>query len=121
MTFAAFSTVLAVFENIISCMMELTGWSRKKSSLVNLFGIILLSLPCVLGYNVWSWDGFSIFGGAVLDLEDFLVSNILLPLGSLVYLLFCTSRYGWGWKNFSFEGAFATFKRGLSSSGHNDT
>ncbi len=84
MTFAAFSTVLAVFENIISCMMELTGWSRKKSSLVNLFGIILLSLPCVLGYNVWSWDGFSIFGGAVLDLEDFLVSNILLPLGSLV-------------------------------------
>ena len=95
MTFAAFSTVLAVFENIISCVMELTGWSRKKSSLVNLFGIILLSLPCVLGYNVWSWDGFSIFGGAVLDLEDFLVSNILLPLGSLVYLLFCTSRYGW--------------------------
>ena len=84
MTFAAFSTVLAGFENIISCMMELTGWSRKKSSLVNLFGIILLSLPCVLGYNVWSWDGFSIFGGAVLDLEDFLVSNILLPLGSLV-------------------------------------
>ena len=103
MTFAAFSTVLAVFENIISCMMELTGWSRKKSSLVNLFGIILLSLPCVLGYNVWSWDGFSIFGGAVLDLEDFLVSNILLPLGSLVYLLFCTSRYGWGWKNFKAE------------------
>ena len=103
MTFAAFSTVLAVFENIISCMMELTGWSRKKSSLVNLFGIILLSLPCVLGYNVWSWDGFSIFGGAVLELEDFLVSNILLPLGSLVYLLFCTSRYGWGWKNFKAE------------------
>ena len=103
MTFAAFSTVLAVFGNIISCMMELTGWSRKKSSLVNLFGIILLSLPCVLGYNVWSWDGFSIFGGAVLDLEDFLVSNILLPLGSLVYLLFCTSRYGWGWKNFKAE------------------
>mgnify|MGYP000650573573 CR=1 FL=1 len=94
MTFAAFSTVLAVFENIISCVMELTGWSRKKSSLVNLFGIILLSLPCVLGYNVWSWDGFSIFGGAVLDLEDFLVSNILLPLGSLVYLLFCTSVTG---------------------------
>ena len=70
---------------------------------MNLFGIILLSLPCVLGYNVWSWDGFSIFGGAVLDLEDFLVSNILLPLGSLVYLLFCTSRYGWGWKNFKAE------------------
>lgn len=103
MTFAAFSTVLAVFENIISCGMELTGWSRKKSSLVNLVLIILLSLPCVLGYNVWSWDGFSVFGGAILDFEDFLVSNILLPLGSLVYLLFCTSRYGWGWKNFKKE------------------
>ena len=103
MAFAALSTVLAVFENIICCGMELTGASRKKSSLVNLFLIIVLSVPCVLGYNVWSWDGFSIFGGAVLDLEDFLVSNILLPLGSLVYLLFCTSRYGWGWKNFKAE------------------
>ena len=80
--------------------MELTGWSRKKSSLVNAIAIILLSLPCVLGYNVWSWSGFEVFGGAVLDFEDFLVSNNLLPLGSLIYLLFCTSRYGWGWKNF---------------------
>ena len=103
MSFAAFSTVLAVFENIICCGMELTGCSRKKSCLVNLILIILLSLPCVLGYNLWSWDGFSIFGGAVLDFEDFLVSNILLPLGSLVYLLFCVTRYGWGWKNFQDE------------------
>ncbi len=103
MSFAAFSTILAVFENIISCGMELTGCSRKKSSFVNAILIILLSIPCVLGYNVWSWDGFAIFGGAVLDFEDFLVSNLFLPLGSLVYLLFCTSRYGWGWKNFTTE------------------
>ena len=103
MSFAAFSTVLAVFENIISCGMELTGWSRKKSSLVNMAAIIVLSLPCVLGYNLWAWDGFAIFGGAVLDFEDFLVSNILLPLGSLVYLLFCVTKYGWGWENFNRE------------------
>lgn len=103
MSFAALSTVLAVFENIICCGMELTGCSRKKSGAVNLFLIILLSLPCVLGYNVWNWSGFNVFGGAVLDLEDFIVSNILLPLGSLVYLLFCVSRYGWGWDNFAAE------------------
>ena len=103
MSFAAFSTILAVFENIISCGMELTGWSRKKSSLVNAIAIILLSLPCVLGYNVWSWDWLKVFGGAILDLEDFLVSNILLPLGSLVYLLFCVSKRGWGWENFTKE------------------
>ena len=103
MSFAAFSTILAVFENIISCGMELTGWNRKKSSFINAIAIILLSIPCVLGYNLWSWDGFAVFGGAVLDFEDFLVSNLFLPLGSLVYLLFCTSRYGWGWKNFTTE------------------
>ena len=110
MSFAAFSTILAVFENIISCGMELTGWSRKKSSFINAIAIILLSIPCVLGYNLWSWDGFAVFGGAVLDFEDFLVSNLFLPLGSLVYLLFCTSRYGWGWKNFTTE---ANTGRGL--------
>ena len=103
MAFAAFSTVLAVFENIMSCCMDLTGWSRKKVALLNTVLMIVLSLPCVLGYNVWS--GFQPFGdgSAVLDLEDFLVSNIWLPLGSLVYLLFCTTRYGWGWKNFKEE------------------
>ena len=100
MSFAALSTVFAVFENIISCWMDIKGWSRKKSSIVNLVLLIALSLPCVLGYNVWSWDGFAIFGGAVLDFEDFLVSNILLPLGSLVYLIFCVSKKGWGWDNF---------------------
>lgn len=103
MSFAAFSTILAVFENIISCGMELTGWSRKKSSFINAIATILLSVPCVLGYNLWSSDIFAVFGGAVLDFEDFLVSNLFLPLGSLVYLLFCTSRYGWGWKNFTTE------------------
>ena len=103
MSFAAFSTILAVFENIISCGMELTGASRKKSSAVNLILIIILSVPCVLGYNVWASPIFSVFGGAVLDFEDFLVSNLLLPLGSLVYLMFCVSRYGWGWDNFISE------------------
>ena len=103
MAFAAMSTVLAVFENIICCGMELTGCSRKKSSLVNLVFIILLSMPCVLGYNLWTWDGFAVFGGAVLDVEDFLVSNLFLPLGSLVYLLFCVTRYGWGWQNYKKE------------------
>ena len=103
MAFAAMSTVLAVFENIICCGMELTGCSRKKSSLVNLVLIILLSMPCVLGYNLWAWDGFAVFGGAVLDVEDFLVSNFFLPLGSLVYLLFCVTRYGWGWQNYKKE------------------
>ena len=103
MAFAAMSTVLAVFENIICCGMELTGCSRKKSSLVNLVLIILLSMPCVLGYNLWARDGFAVFGGAVLDVEDFLVSNLFLPLGSLVYLLFCVTRYGWGWQNYKKE------------------
>lgn len=103
MAFAAFSTVLAVFENIMSCCMDLTGWSRKKTAAINIVLMIVLSMPCVLGFNVWS--GFQPFGAGsnVLDLEDFLVSNLWLPLGSLVYLLFCTSRYGWGWKNFKEE------------------
>lgn len=103
MAFAAFSTVLAVFENIMSCCMDLTGWSRRKTATINIVLMILLSLPCVLGFNVWS--GFQPFGPGsnVLDLEDFLVSNLWLPLGSLVYLLFCTSRYGWGWEKFKAE------------------
>lgn len=103
MAFAAFSTVLAVFENILSCTMDLTGWSRRKASVINAIAIIILSWSCVLGYNLWS--GFQPFGpgSAVLDLEDFVVSNVLLPLGSLVYLLFCVSRYGWGWKNYCQE------------------
>lgn len=100
MFFAACSTIIAVFENIIAFAMDLTGCSRRKAVVVNLIAILVLSMPCVLGYNVWS--GFAPLGEgtAILDLEDFIVSNNLLPLGSLVYVLFCTSRYGWGWKNF---------------------
>ena len=101
MSFAAFSTIIAVFENILSFAMDLTGCSRKKAVAVNLVVIIILSMPCVLGFNVLS--GLKLPGGSVLDFEDFLVSNTLLPLGSLVYLLFCTSRYGWGFKNFMAE------------------
>ena len=103
MSFAALSTIIAVFENIISFAMDLTGCSRGKAVAVNLVVIILLSLPCVFGFNLLS--GFQPLGAGstILDLEDFIVSNNLLPLGSLVYLLFCTSRYGWGWKNFRKE------------------
>lgn len=103
MSFAAFSTVIAVFENIISCFMDMTGWSRKKVCIVNIFLMIVLSLPCALGFNLLS--GFQPFGAGsnVLDLEDFIVSNIFLPLGSLIYLIFSVTRYGWGWKNFVSE------------------
>ena len=103
MLFAAGSTIIAVFENIISFPMDMWGWSRKKSVLVNLAAITVLSMPCVLGFNVLS--GFAPLGAGttVLDLEDFIVSNNLLPLGSLVYLFFCTSRYGWGWESFLAE------------------
>lgn len=103
MSFAALSTVIAVFENMISFFIDLFGWSRRKSILVNLVLILVLSLPCVLGFNLWS--GFAPLGegSTIQDLEDFIVSNNLLPLGSIGYLLFCTSRYGWGWKNFLAE------------------
>lgn len=103
MSFAALSTIVAVFENIISFAMDLTGCSRTKAVVVNLIAIIILSMPCLLGFNVLS--GFNPLGGSsnVLDLEDFIVSNNLLPLGSLIYLLFCTWKCGWGFKNFRNE------------------
>ena len=100
MTFAAFSTILAVFENIISCGMDLFHWSRKKSCLINLVAIILLSLPCVFGYNLWSAIKPLGEGSTILDLEDFLVSNVILPIGSLCYLLFCVTRFGWGYDKY---------------------
>lgn len=103
MTFAAQSTIIAVFENIISFSMDLFGTSRKKTVLINGIAIILLSLPCVFGFNIWSDFQPLGAGSTIQDLEDFIVSNNLLPLGSMVYLLFCTSRYGWGWKNFLAE------------------
>ncbi len=103
MSFAALSTVVAVFENIISFAMDLWGFTRKKAVIINLFLIMLLAMPCVLGFNIWS--GFMPLGAGsnIMDLEDFIVSNNLLPLGSLVYLFFCVTRYGWGWDNFMNE------------------
>lgn len=96
--FAALSTVIAVFENIISFAMDMWGWGRKKAVLVNLAAILVLSMPCVLGFNVWS--GVQILGMGVSDFEDFLISNNILPLGSVIYLLFCVCRRGWGWDHF---------------------
>lgn len=101
--FAALSTVIAVFENILAWWMDGKGWSRKKAVLVNCILILLLSLPCVLGFNILSGVQPLGEGSTIMDLEDFLVSNNILPLGSLVYLLFCTSKRGWGWKNFTNE------------------
>ena len=103
MSFAAFSTVLGVFENIVSCTMDLSGWSRKKACLFNGILMLLLSMPCALGFNVLSKFQPLGPGTGVLDLEDFVVSNLLLPLGSLIFIFFCTSRYGWGWKDFTKE------------------
>lgn len=103
MSFAAISTVVAVFENIMSFTMDMTGCSRKKAAICNGIAIVILSMPCILGFNVLS--GFMPLGAGsnVLDLEDFIVSNNILPLGSLVYLLFCTTKYGWGFEKFSEE------------------
>ena len=103
MSFAALSTIIAVFENIISFSIDLFSWKRGKAVAVNLVLIIVLSLPCVFGFNIWSSIAPLGAGSTIQDLEDFIVSNNLLPLGSLGYLLFCTSRYGWGWKNFIAE------------------
>lgn len=100
LSFAALSTVLAVFENIISCFTDMFEMSRKKACLINGILMLVLCLPCILGFSVWS--GFKPFGGSssIMDLEDFLVSNIILPLGSLIFVLFCTWKKGWGWNNF---------------------
>lgn len=118
MSFASLSTVFAVFENIITCCSEQFGWSRKRSSFYNFFIISLLSLPCVLGFNEWSWDWLGVFGGTILDLEDFIVSYCLLPLGGMVFCLFCTSRYGWGLKGFYEEantGEGARFQKWMAA------
>ena len=99
MTFASFSTVIAVFENLLASCIDNFGWSRKKSVVINLVFILIASMPCVLGYNVWS-DLKLIGGRDVLDSEDFIVSNLLLPLGSLIYLLFCVTKWGWGFDQY---------------------
>jgi transporter len=102
MTFASFSTVIAVFENLMANLMDAFHWSRKKAALICCSAVLLGSIPCVLGYNVWS--NLHILGNRdVLDSEDFIVSNLLLPLGSLIFLLFCTTKWGWGFDNYLAE------------------
>ena len=103
LSFAALSTIIAVFENIISFGMDKWGWSRRKAVLINTVAILVLSMPCVLGFNLWSSVQPLGAGTSIMDLEDFLISDNLLPLGSLVYLLFCVSQKGWGWDNFLAE------------------
>ena len=100
MAFAALTTLIAVFENILSYWMDMKGMNRKKATVLNIVIFLIAILPCIFGYNIWS--GFMPFGEGtgIMDLEDFIVSNLLLPLGSLVMVLFCTSRYGWGWNKF---------------------
>jgi len=101
MTFACFSTIIAVFENIISFCIDMFKISRTKSVIINAVIILIASLPCVFGFNIWI--GFELFGQNVLGIEDFLVSNILLPVGSLIYLLFCVTKFGWGFDNYLTE------------------
>lgn len=98
MSFASFSTLTAVFENIISSCMDNFGWSRKKSTLLNCVFMLVMSMPCLLGFNVLS--GVQLFGMDILGMEDFIVSKLLLPLGSLIILLFCSFRFGWGFDNY---------------------
>ena len=99
MQFASFSTVIAVFENLISFCCDTFGWNRKKSVIINFLFIFFMSLPCVFGFNILK--NFVWHGKNILEIEDFIVSNLLLPLGSLVYLLFCVNdKYGWGFKNY---------------------
>ena len=101
MSFAALSTVFAVFENIVACVRDLTGWERKKASFLTGIALAILCMPCVLGLTVLS--DVKIMGLSIMDFEDFLVNNILLPLGALIFTLFCVSRYGWGWDKFMAE------------------
>ena len=99
MSFAALSTIIAVFENLISFCMDRWGWNRKKAVIVNGIAVTVLSLPCALGFNIWS--GVTLPGiGDIQTIEDFVVSNNILPIGSLIYLLFCVCKRGWGWDNF---------------------
>ena len=103
MSFAALSTVLAVFEEITACTQDLFGWGRKKACVINGVLLFVLSLPCCLGFNVLSFIQPLGEGTSIMDLEDFLVSNLILPLGSLVIILFCVLKKGWGWDNFLSE------------------
>ena len=116
MSFAALSTVIAVFENIVACFMDRFGWTRKKAVAFMAVSVFVLSIPCALGFNAWSSFQPLGPGSGVLDLEDFILSNNMLPIGSIIYLLFCVSRYGWGWDKFVDEadiGKGAKFPRAL--------
>ena len=116
MTFASFSTIIAVFENIIACCMDKWNLSRKKAAVINGIFILAASMPCVLGFNVLSGFAPRGAGSTVLDLEDFIVSNLLLPIGSLIFLLFCVTKYGWGFDAYleeANEGTGIKFPRGL--------
>ena len=101
MSFAALSTVFAVFENIVACVRDVTGWERKKACFVTGGSLCVLTMPCVLGFTVLSH--VTILGLSIMDFEDFLVSNIILPSGSLLFAIFCVARYGWGWDKFMAE------------------
>ena len=106
MTFASFTTVLAVFENIMATCIDSFRWSRKKATIVCCVFILIASMPCILGYSSWYFSVVlpnATSGGQILDVEDFIVSNLLLPLGSLVYLLFCVSKWGWGFDKYLAE------------------
>ncbi|MBQ0055971.1 MAG: sodium-dependent transporter [Synergistaceae bacterium] len=100
MSFAAMSTVIAVFETILANAIDTRGWSRQRAAFTTGLLIAVLSVPCCLGFNLWADFQPLGKGTCVLDLEDFIVSNNLLPIGSLFYLFFCTRKNGWGWDNF---------------------
>jgi NSS family neurotransmitter:Na+ symporter len=114
MSFAALSTVFAVFENIVACLRDLFIWSRRKTCVITCLGLMVLSIPCVLGFNVLSFVKPFGANSSIMDLEDFIVNNILLPLGSLVFVLFCVSKRGWGWNNYVTE---ANTGKGLKVAG----
>lgn len=116
MSFAALTTIIAVFQNILTITQEMTGWDTNKTVWISFIAVFLLSIPCALGFNIWSFIQPLGAGTTVQDLEDFIVSNNLLPLGSMIYVLFCTAKKGWGWKNFIAEanaGEGITFPKGL--------
>lgn len=114
MSFAALSTVFAVFENIVACLRDLFGWGRRKTCLITCLCLMVLSLPCVLGFNVWSFVTPFGAGSTIMDLEDFAVNNVLLPLGSLIFVLFCVSKRGWSFQKFMDE---ANTGKGLKVAG----